>query len=125
VTVRGATYAEGHGNVDVECSPEEDIRRIVDALSREYDADVLAKREREHDVTTAGEFRDELSEELTDRQENALRTAFFADYFESPRGSSAQEVAEALDITGPTLLHHLRAGQRKLLAEFFDVSDPS
>lgn len=125
VTVRGATYADGQGNIDVECSPEEDIRRIVDALSREYDADMLAKREQEHDVTTAGEFRDELSEELTERQENALRTAFFADYFESPRGSSAQEVAEALDITGPTLLHHLRAGQWKLLAEFFDVSDSS
>jgi hypothetical protein len=125
VTVRSGTYEEGEGRIDIECSPEEDIRRIVDALSREFDIDMLAKREREHDVTTAGEFRDELSERLTDRQENALRTAFFADYFESPRGSNAEEVAEALDITGPTLLHHLRAGQRKLLVEFFDVSEES
>lgn len=123
VTVRSAAYGDGEGRIDIECSPEEDIRRIVDALSREFDVDMLAKREREHDVTTAGEFRDELSERLTDRQENALRTAFFADYFESPRESNAQEVAEALNITGPTLLHHLRAGQRKLLAEFFDVSE--
>jgi hypothetical protein len=121
VTVRSAEFADGEGDIDIECSPEEDVRRIVAALSREYDADVLAKRERERDVTTAREFRDELRERLTDRQENALRTAFFAEYFQSPRGSSAQEVAEALDITGPTLLHHLRAGQRKLLEEFFDV----
>ena len=125
VTISAADYRVGEGTVTIECSPAENVRRIIDAVSREYELTVLAKRERERDVTTAGEFRDALREELTDRQENALRTAFFADYFESPRGSNAQEVAEALDITGPTLLHHLRAGQRKLLAEFFDVTDDS
>lgn len=123
VTVQSAEFADGQGDIDIECSPEEDVRRIVAALSREFDADVLAKRERERDVTTTREFRDELREELTERQENALRTAFFADYFESPRGSNAQEVAAALGITGPTLLHHLRAGQRKLLTEFFDADE--
>ena len=42
-----------------------------------------------------------------------LRTAYLADYFESPWRSTAEEVASALDITGSTLLYHLRAGQRK------------
>ncbi|SDJ24810.1 hypothetical protein SAMN05216226_101311 [Halovenus aranensis] len=125
VTVRSAEFGDAVGDIDIECSPEEDVRRLVDALSREFDVEVLAKRERERDVTTAREFRDELRDKLTERQENALRTAFFAEYFQSPRGSNAQEVAEALDITGPTLLHHLRAGQRKLLEEFFDVADDS
>lgn len=125
VTVRSARFEDGESDIDIECSPEEDVRRIVAALSREFETDVLAKRERDRDVTTAREFRDELREKLTERQENALRTAFFAEYFQSPRGSNAQEVAEALDITGPTLLHHLRAGQRKLLEEFFDVAEDS
>ena len=125
VTIRSAWYERDSGDVSVECSLEEDVRRIVGDLSREFDVTVLAKRERERDVTTAREFREELRDRLTDRQENALRTAFFADYFESPRGSNAQEVASALGITGPTLLHHLRAGQRKLLEEYFDVSDES
>jgi predicted DNA binding protein len=84
---------------------------------------VLAKRQRERERTTATAFRDELRDRLTDRQETVLRTAFLADYFESPRGSTAEEVADALDITGPTLLYHLRASQRKLLEEFFDPSD--
>ncbi len=125
VTVRSAWFTNGRGEIAIECSPDEDVRRIVDALSREFDVDVLAKRERERDVTTAREFRDELRDKLTEKQENALRTAFFAEYFQSPRGSNAEEVAQALDITGPTLLHHLRAGQRKLLEEFFDVTDSS
>ena len=123
VTVESATFEEDSGEVVVELPPEEDVRRIAESVTRSHDASVVAKRERERDVTTAREFRDELEDRLTDRQENALRTAFFANYFESPRGSSSAEVAEALDITGPTLLHHLRAGQRKLLAEFLDPGE--
>jgi predicted DNA binding protein len=122
VTVESATFADG-GEVVVELPPEEDVRRIAETVTRSHDADVRAKREREREVTTAREFRDELSERLTERQANALQTAFFADYFESPRGSNAEEVAESLGITGPTLLHHLRAGQRKLLAEFLDADN--
>ena len=122
-TVRSATFDRTGGEVVVDFSPEEDIRRLADAVTRGYDAEVVAKRERERDIVTAQEFREALSDRLTDRQENALKTAFFADYFESPRESNAEEVANALDITGPTLLHHLRAGQRKLLAEFFEHAD--
>ncbi|MEF8871937.1 MAG: bacterio-opsin activator domain-containing protein [Haloarculaceae archaeon] len=123
VTIESARFEDGEGEVVVELPPEEDVRRIAKAVTRAHDASVVAKRERDREVTTAREFRSEVSEQLTDRQENALRTAFFADYFESPRGSSAAEVAEALDITGPTLLHHLRAGQRKLLGSFLDAEN--
>ena len=120
VTIADAEFASGRGRVVTELSPEEDVRRIATALTRRYDAEVVAKRERDRSIRTAQAFRDDLSERLTGRQESALRTAFFANYFESPRGSTAAEVGEALDITGPTLLHHLRAGQRKLLSEFFE-----
>ncbi|PSP90392.1 histidine kinase [Halobacteriales archaeon QS_4_66_20] len=121
VTIADAEFASGRGRVVTELSPEEDVRRIATALTRRYDAEVVAKRERDRSIRTAQAFRDDLSERLTGRQESALRTAFFANYFESPRGSTAAEVGEALDITGPTLLHHLRAGQRKLLSEFFET----
>lgn len=122
-TIQHAEYSDGAGECVIELSPEEDVRRIADALTREYDGSVIAKRQHERELATSGEFRNELSERLTDRQENALRTAYFADYFQSPRGSSAAEVGAALDITGPTLLHHLRAGQSKLLSEFFEATD--
>ncbi|RXK51096.1 bacterio-opsin activator domain-containing protein [Halorientalis pallida] len=122
-TLRTATYDAGEGRIVVELPPAADVRRIADAFTRVHHATVVAKRERRREATTVGEFRDALGDRLTDRQENVLRTAFFADYFESPRGSTAEEVAEALGITGPTLLHHLRAGQRKLLDEFFETTD--
>jgi hypothetical protein len=92
----------------------------VETVTREYDAEFVAKEERERSVTTAREFRDELDDRLTDRQETVLRTAYLADYFDSPRGSTAEEVAASLDITGSTLLYHLRAGQRKLLDVYLE-----
>ncbi|WP_435066716.1 bacterio-opsin activator domain-containing protein [Haloplanus sp. C73] len=119
-TVRRATFQNGTGRVVVELPPGGDVRRIADTVSRTHDMEFVAKTERERSVTTAREFRDELNERLTDRQQTVLQTAYLADYFESPRGSTAEEVAESLDITGSTLLHHLRAGQRKLLDAYLD-----
>jgi len=60
---------------------------------------------------------------LTERQRVALRTAYFAGYFESPRDSTAQEVAAALDVTSPTFHHHIRAAHRKLLGVLLDETD--
>jgi predicted DNA binding protein len=120
-TVQTAAFEDGVGQVVVELPPDEDVHRMANALTREYDADIAAKRERERSVTTAREYRDELGSRLTDRQETVLRTAYHANYFESPRGSTAEEVADSLDITGSTLLHHLRASQRKLLDAFYET----
>jgi predicted DNA binding protein len=122
-TVTSATFDSSGGTVTVDISPDEDLRRLAEGVTRGLDAEVAAKRERDEEVVTPRAFRDRLDDRLTERQESALRTAYLADYFESPRESTAEEVAEALDITGPTLLHHLRAGQRKLLAEFFDLHE--
>ena len=119
-TVRRASFDGGTGRLVVDLPPDGDVRRIVEAVSREYDAEFVAKEERQRSVTTAREFRDELDDRLTQRQRTVLQTAYFADYFESPRGSTAEEVATSLDITGSTLLHHLRAGQRKLLDAYLD-----
>ena len=114
-TVRRATFEGGTGRLVVDLPPDGDVRRVVETISHEYDAEFVAKEERKRSVTTAREFRDELDDRLTERQQTVLRTAYLADYFESPRGSTAEEVAASLDITGSTLLYHLRAGQRKLL----------
>jgi predicted DNA binding protein len=121
-TVRRASFDNGTGHIVVELPPDGDVRRIADTVSRDYDMEFVAKETRERSVTTAREFRDALTNALTERQRTVLRTAYLADYFESPRESTAEEVAASLDITGSTLLHHLRAGQRKLLDAYLDGS---
>lgn len=119
-TIRTATFANGTGRLVVELSPDADVRRLAVVLGGDEPAPVVSRRDRTRSPTTAREFRNELGERLTERQATVLRTAYLADYFESPRGSTAEEVASSLGITGSTLLHHLRAGQRKLLDAFYD-----
>jgi predicted DNA binding protein len=120
-TVRTARYEAGTGRVVAEASPDASAREVIEAVTEAFpDTELVTKRERQREVETAQEFRSDLRDRLTDRQLQALRTAFLADYFESPRGSTAREVGDALDITAPTLLHHLRAAQRKLLESFFE-----
>jgi len=122
-SVGRASFEDGRGRIGVELPSGEEVRQVGEALRRQFDADTVSKVQRDRSVTTADDLRSELGGELTERQETALRTAYLAGYFESPRDSTAEEVGEALDITGSTLLHHLRTGQRKLLDTYFDGED--
>jgi len=123
-TVRTATFTEGVGRVVAELAPDEDVRAVVEAVGDRFPgSDLLAKRERERAVETAQEFRSSLHERLTDRQRTALRVAYHGGYFQSPRDSTAEELAEGLGITSPTLHYHLRAAQWKLVDAFL-TDDP-
>lgn len=63
---------------------------------------------------------DELDVGLTERQDEVIETAHYAGYFAWPRESTAEEVAAAMEITPPTLHHHLRKGVQKIVAAFVD-----
>ena len=82
----------------------------------------MAKSETARETASIEAFQDALDDRLTDRQRTVLRTAYLADYFESPRGSTSEEVADALDISGPTMLHHLRRAERKLVDAFLSTT---
>ena len=120
-TVGTAEYEDGVGRLVAEVAPDEDVREVVAATVGAFaDSELLAKRERQRPVETAGEFRSSLHEQLTDRQRTALRVAHHGGYFESPRDSTAEELAEGLGISSPTLHYHLRAAQGKLVEAFLE-----
>jgi hypothetical protein len=54
---------------------------------------------------------------LTDRQREALRTAYELGYFEIPRRASLQEIAGELDISASSLSERLRRAQTQLIEE--------
>lgn len=61
---------------------------------------------------------DEIKEsenKLTDRQREALRTAYEMGYFNIPRGATLGDVANVLDISAPSLSERLRRAQRHLI----------
>ncbi|MWG33435.1 helix-turn-helix domain-containing protein [Halomarina oriensis] len=58
---------------------------------------------------------------FTDRQYETLETAHEMGYFETPRRSSRNDVADELDITGATFTEHLARAQRKLLDQILSA----
>ncbi|WP_336003025.1 bacterio-opsin activator domain-containing protein [Halorientalis halophila] len=122
---RGATVAEmeasgGTQRVVAQVSAETDVRRLVGDVTGAFpDTELVTKRERDRPAETPTAFRASLRDSLTDKQSAVLQAAYHAGYFEWPRGSTAEELADAIGITSPTLHNHLRRAQQKLLTAFF------
>jgi len=122
-TVRSAISENGTGRLLVEVAPETDVRTLVEEFCREFpDSELLSKRDVEHPVQTAHEFRQGLADRLTIRQRSVLRTAYHAGYYDWPRQSTAEDIATVMDVSSPTLHYHLRNAQREVLDAFFDQS---
>ncbi|UPV73039.1 PAS domain-containing protein [Halorussus limi] len=118
---KAATSENGEGTVVAELPSDADVRSVVERVRAKYPGvELAAKRETERDLQTAREFRRDLDQRLTDAQRTALRASYFAGYYEWPRDSTAEEVAEALGISSPTFHQHIRKAQQELLAAFFD-----
>ena len=65
---------------------------------------------------------DIVEDVLTERQLTSLRTAYYGGYFETPRKSTGDELAERLGITRQTFNQHLRLAEETVLEQLFDVS---
>ncbi|WP_135302067.1 PAS domain S-box protein [Haloarcula amylovorans] len=108
-------------SLTVEAPTDAEPRTIQETLAdRLPGIELLAKREREHRPTT-GQSGAALRERVTDRQLEVLRAAYLAGYYEWPRDTTAEQLAETLNIASPTLHQHLRRAERNLLSGFLDI----
>ncbi len=121
VTVLEAVVEDGTATITGECAADTELRTIIDGLRAVFPAsELVGKRETERTVQTAREFRTGLADRLTDRQEATLQAAYYGGYYDWPRESTAEEVADAMGVSSPTLHNHLRKAQHELLRTFFD-----
>lgn len=98
-----------------------DVRQFVETMQSRWPAvEFVGRQTRDEDSRTRHDLRRRLAAELTERQEEVLRTAFRSGYFESPRTRTGEEVAASLDISQPTFATHLRASLRALLSAVYD-----
>ncbi len=118
---KGVVAESGTSRFTVELPYEAEARDLFELVEDRYPGtELLGYHERERPVETRQDFRAAISENLTDRQETALRTAYLGGFFDWPRDVDGNELAEAMDISRPTYHQHLRAAQAKVLAELFD-----
>ena len=117
---RAITAVGDETRVVVELPRTTDVRAFVTSVQSRYpDVELLARRERDRPALTRRGLLAELDDRLTDRQQEALQTAYFSGFFETPRETTAVELGRALDISQPTFTGHLRTAERKLLELLF------
>ncbi|WP_251343217.1 MEDS domain-containing protein [Haloplanus halophilus] len=120
VVPRSLTAAGDTAHVVLDVPGEKRLGEFTEAFFEKYpDAELVAKNDREREIRTRTDFRADLTADLSDRQLETLKTAYYGGYFEWPRDSTTQEIAEMLDVTHPTISRHLREAQRKVFAELF------
>lgn len=113
--------ADGVGTITMRVPNTTDIRRLAERLESTFSrAELRAKRQLDSTIDTPQGFRNQLEENLTDRQHETLQAAYHAGFFAWPRANTGEAIADRLGITGPTFLQHLRAGERKLLEVLFE-----
>lgn len=124
---REVSAAGGVGRVVAAVPSHVTVRTVVETFqTRHPESGLLARRERDESipVRTNGSVHATLAEELTEKQYEALRTAYLSGYFDWPRDSTAEECADALGIAQPTFSQHVRTAQHRVFSALFDGEDP-
>ncbi len=110
----------GRARVTLEIPRSANVRSVVEAVEDRYDGtDVRSFQQREPDGETRQEFAARLEEALTDRQFGALQRAYLGGYFEWPRPTTGEELAQSMGVSRPTFHEHLRTAEAKLCRAFF------
>lgn len=116
-TLTEKTAEDGKGSVRIELPRSTEVSYVVDALEATVeDVELQAKRTDDRPIRTEHRFRSAIDDRLTDKQREALDAAYFAGFFEQPRLSTGEEIAESLGISPSTFHQHIQVGLRKLLA---------
>ncbi|WP_114578770.1 bacterio-opsin activator domain-containing protein [Saliphagus sp. LR7] len=121
--VKSATFADGEFRFVTQFPQGRDTRQLIEVIREQYpSAEFLAQRtSQQSDEDVAGI--ESPFQALTDRQRTVLETAYLAGYFDWPRTSSGEDVAERLGISAATFSEHLRAAERKLFAGIVDETE--
>ncbi|NHN58332.1 MULTISPECIES: PAS domain S-box protein [Halorussus] len=118
---RSISATPDEGRFVIRVPQSANVRTFVDLFEGYYgEAQLVARRELDEPVMTRQDFESELADRLTERQAEVLRTAYFGGFFEWPRESTAQEVADSLDVSQPTVSRHIRGAERTLFGLLFD-----
>ncbi|WP_135851512.1 bacterio-opsin activator domain-containing protein [Halorussus salinus] len=119
--IESATVEDGDYRMTLHFPPTVEVRNVVERVRDAYPTvEVVTRRQVSRSDDSLRRLDEVLTDELTDRQRTALETAYFAGFFEWPRESSAQEVAQSLGVADATFHQHVRLAEDKLLGALFE-----
>ena len=110
---RDLTVEDGEMDLIVDLSHDIRVRELVDAVRATYPTtELIARKDVTRELRSEAQLRSDVLGDLTDRQREVLATAHLSGYFERPRESTGQEIADALGVSQPAVNRHLRVAQR-------------
>lgn len=89
---------------------------IRDVISAYEDADINVTLHGLHEYRS----RADMSDSMTERQQEILQVAYESGYYEVPRGTSTTKLAEELGVDGSTVAEHLQRAERNLISAVLD-----
>ncbi|AQL42910.1 hypothetical protein BV210_09365 [Halorientalis sp. IM1011] len=111
-------------DVVVDLPTSTDVREFVEMLREDNPSvELTARRHVERPTQTRRELVTTLFDSLTDRQREVLETAYLAGFFEQPRETTGEELAEMLGVSQPTVNRHLRLAQQRLMEQLFSTGE--
>jgi len=120
-SVRTARITDGDVYLGVELPPTVDVRTVVDALRAVAPGTrLLRKQYVDRPIETAPTHQNQITEQLTPKQESTLQAAYARGYYAWPRDVTVEELAETFDISAPTLHYRLRKAHQTIIASVID-----
>lgn len=120
---RSVSAESGVGEILAVVPTHVDARQVVERFRESHPETTLTacrNSEEPVPVQTKRGVQVTMTDQLTDKQLEVLRTAYLSGYFSWPRRSTAEECADALGIAQPTFSQHIRMAQEKVIGELFD-----
>lgn len=122
--VASGTIDSGELRLTVEFPQGRDKRQLAKLVEENCEgATLCSHRTVEQDDPSIPETRSVFQNRLTEKQRAALETAYRAGYFDWPRTTSGEEIAELLGITQATFSEHFRAAEREFFNAAFENED--
>jgi PAS domain S-box-containing protein len=120
--VREATASPTETTLVIDIPERIDVRNITRLIGETF-AGVELRSKQTLDRTADRNLYSRFIDELTERQLEVLQTAYYSGFFEAPRESTGEDVAETLGISPTAFYQHIRAVQRKVFATLFEEND--
>ena len=123
--IRSLTIGEEEVRLVAEFPRDVDGKALTDRIEEVYpELELVSMRH----VVTPRDVRRLLQDDLTTRQQTALRLAYYGGYFEQPRLSTGEELAARMGVSKQTFHEHLRKAYAAVFDRLFsaggDADDP-
>jgi PAS domain S-box-containing protein len=114
--VQSLTTTNGHVDLTARFPRGSQMNTAIDVIQEHWPAATI----RTHNERSVDSDRPRPFDQLTEKQEEALRTATLSGFFDRPQETNATDVADTLGVSHSTFLHHVRKAEEKIFREAFD-----